>query len=183
MPIHGPRLSLDSRLTPSRAFLSFLPRRRSAATFQAVKIILITQGHPRPQPRPRVIRGRAISTLDPLASSWKARIRASSSAIPRDLGSLAPGPISCSMAFLMPTKDAARFGKPHTQVPDLDNLAKLVLDAMQDTGLIANDSHVALLSLSKSWAPADKAGVIVELENLETTPGSSPGPARPDWLK
>lgn len=156
------------------------PAQRS--TFQAVKLILITQGHPRPQPRPRVIRGRAISTLDPLASSWKARIRASSSAIPRELGHLAPGPISCSMAFLMPTKDTSRFGKPHTQVPDLDNLAKLVLDAMQDTGLIANDSHVALLSLSKSWAPADKAGVIVELENLEAQPGA-PGQARPDWLK
>jgi Holliday junction resolvase RusA-like endonuclease len=167
---------------PVQVLLSFLPCPAQRSTFQLVKIIMITQGHPRPQPRPRVIRGRAISTLDPLASSWKARIRASSSAIPRELGSLAPGPLSCSMAFLMPTKDAARFGKPHTQVPDLDNLAKLVLDAIQDTGLIANDSHVALLSVSKSWAPADKAGVIVELENLEAQPGPL-GSAKPDWLK
>lgn len=181
MPIHGPRYPWTPGLRrPGAPILLATPAQRS--TFLAVKLILITQGHPRPQPRPRVIKGRAISTLDPLARSWKARIRASSSAIPRELGRLAPGPISCSMAFLMPTKDTSRFGKPHTQVPDLDNLAKLVLDAMQDTGLIANDSHVALLSLSKSWAPADRAGVIVELENLEAQPGP-PGQARPDWLK
>ena len=167
---------------PVQVLYILLASAAQRSTFQAVKIILITQGHPRPQPRPRVIRGRAISTLDPLASFWKARIRAASSAIPREHGTLAPGPLSCSMAFLMPTKVESRFGKPHTQVPDLDNLAKLVLDAMQDTGLIANDSHVALLSLSKSWAPADKAGVIVELENLEAQPGP-PGTARPDWLK
>lgn len=167
---------------PVQVLYILLASQAQLSTFQAVKIILITQGHPRPQPRPRVIRGRAISTLDPLASSWKARIRASSSAIPRELGNLAPGPLSCSMAFLMPTQDAARFGKPHTQVPDLDNLAKLVLDAIQDTGLIANDSHVALLSVSKSWAPADKAGVIVELENLEAQPRPLGG-AKPDWLK
>jgi len=143
-----------------------------------MKVIAIIKGHPRPQPRPRFIKGRAVSCADPLAAAWKAKIKAAVSQIPLELPK---GPLSCSMWFRMPTKDAARFDKAHTQVPDLDNLAKLVLDAIQDTGLLVNDSQVAKLSLDKTWAPLDQSGVLVELESWKPQPGQVDLP-RPDWL-
>lgn len=86
------------------------------------------------------------------------------------------------MQFYMPTKDQARIGTAHTNVPDLDNLAKLALDALQDTGLLANDSQVAELTLAKAWSSQDQAGVTIE---LETWDGFKPPQdlLPPDWLK
>jgi Holliday junction resolvase RusA-like endonuclease len=143
-----------------------------------MKVIVIVKGHPRPQPRPRVVQGRAVSCADPLAAAWKAKIKSAVSQIPVELPK---GPISCTMWFRMPTKDAARFNKAHTQVPDLDNLAKLVLDAIQDTGLLINDSQVARLNLEKTWSSLDASGVLVELETWEPQDQPQEMP-RPDWI-
>lgn len=144
-----------------------------------MKVILIVKGHPRPQPRPRFIKGRVVSCADPLAAAWKARIKAAASQVNLELPK---GPLSCSIWFRMPTKDQARAEKPHTQVPDLDNLAKLVLDAIQDTGLLVNDSQVARLNLDKTWAPLDHAGVMVELETWEPSDQRADMP-KPGWLE
>jgi len=144
-----------------------------------MKVIAIVKGHPRPQPRPVFTRGRVISTANPLAAAWKAKIKAAVSQLPVELPK---GPLSCSMWFRMPTKDKARLEKPHTQVPDLDNLAKLVLDAIQDTGLLINDSQVARLNLEKTWSSLDQAGVLVELETWEPQEKAL-GLPKPDWLE
>lgn len=143
-----------------------------------MKVIIVVKGHPRPQPRPRVIQGRAVSCADPLASAWKAKIKSGVSQIPVELPK---GPIACTMWFRMPTKDNARIDKPHTQVPDLDNLAKLVLDAIQDTGLLVNDSQVARLNLEKTWSSLDQAGVLVELASWEASESHTSMP-KPSWL-
>lgn len=144
-----------------------------------MKIIVIVKGHPRPQPRPRFVRGRVVSCADPLASAWKAKIKAAVSQVPLELPK---GPLSCSMWFRMPTQRKARFEKPHTQVPDIDNLAKLVLDAIQDTGLLVNDSLVARLSLEKTWSSQDQSGVLVELETWEPSDQHADMP-KPTWLE
>jgi len=144
-----------------------------------MKIIVVVKGHPRPQPRPRFIKGRAVSCADPLASAWKARIKDTASKVPFKLPK---GAIACSMQFLMPTKDQARIGTAHTNVPDLDNLAKLVLDAIQDTGLLANDSQVAELNLAKAWSSQGQAGVTIELESWNEVSDDETMPP-PDWIK
>jgi Holliday junction resolvase RusA-like endonuclease len=83
------------------------------------------------------------------------------------------------MMFRMPTKEASRYGYPHTQTPDSDNLAKLVLDAMQSSGFLPNDSAVSQLEIFKTWAPLERAGVSVIITEDETKPSHAP---TPEWL-
>jgi Holliday junction resolvase RusA-like endonuclease len=147
-----------------------------------MKLILIIQGHPRPQPRPRFVNGRVISTADPLAQIWKAKVKAAAQG-----RKLSPDhekqPLAVTMSFQLPTPILARHGKAHTQVPDLDNLAKLILDALQDTGTIANDSQVSTLVLSKGWTDPGQAGVVVELEPDLDAPGNPSGLDKPGWIE
>lgn len=42
----------------------------------------------------------------------------------------------------------------HTQKPDVDNLAKAVIDAMVDSGRVDDDSYLTSLTVSKEWADA-----------------------------
>ena len=147
-----------------------------------MKLILIIEGHPRPQPRPRFVRGRVISTADPLAQIWKAKVKAAAQG--RTLAAdQEKRPLAVTMSFQLPTPIQARHGKAHTQVPDLDNLAKLILDALQDTGTIANDSQVSTLVLSKGWTAPGQAGVVIELEPDLDAPGNHPGADKPGWIR
>jgi len=50
--------------------------------------------------------------------------------------------------------------KPHTQVPDIDNLIKSFLDA-----LLTSDAHISKLCASKIWAPT--YGGMIEIEQKE----------------
>ena len=61
----------------------------------------------------------------------------------------------------------------HTVKPDADNLAKLVLDAMQSVGVITDDKIVCELQVVKLWAGYDWGGrasgeafVQVSIDNL-----------------
>lgn len=51
-------------------------------------------------------------------------------------------------------KDALR-GQPHQQKPDIDNLAKALLDA-----LYGDDSHIHTLSLHKRWG--DEGSILIK---------------------
>lgn len=150
-------------------------------------ILLTVQGHPRPQPRPRVFRGRAVSTADPKAKAWSDSILRAAHAAKamQDLS----GPLAVTLAFRLPTADRKRWGAPHLSVPDTDNLAKLALDAMQRAGLIANDSAVWSLVVVKTWSAPDDAGMTAA---LSVTAGEAsavpdavkppPPPEHPRWI-
>jgi Holliday junction resolvase RusA-like endonuclease len=142
------------------------------------QILMTVHGHPRPQPRPRFINGRVVSTADQNAKLWRAAVMTAAGRLHGMAQIPVKVPTKFSMAFVFPTDKAARHGKPHAQVPDLDNLAKLILDAMQDAGVLENDSLVSSLELSKSWGP--KGGVMVLIE------GDIDSPADlldgPEWL-
>ena len=134
------------------------------------------QGTPKPQPRPRFFSGRAVSTPDALTRAWKDKVAQGC----LELDKLPKGGAwRVEMMFRMPTKDATRHGYPHTQTPDSDNLAKLVLDAMQDAGLLPNDSAVSQLEIFKTWSPLERAGVSVIISKDETKPSYAP---TPNWL-
>lgn len=142
-------------------------------------ITFTATGIPRPQPRPRVFRGRAVSTADPKARDWSDAIVRAASPLGRvPLGDV---PLAVVILFRFPTKDAKRHGLPHTFVPDADNLAKLALDALQRSGTLANDSAVSLLSVRKVWAAGDQAGATFLLSEDQTRVplGGEPTPA---WL-
>jgi Holliday junction resolvase RusA-like endonuclease len=56
-------------------------------------------------------------------------------------------PVSWSKA-----KRAKHFGKPHTQKPDADNVAKAVMDGLTAAGVWPDDAVVWSLTISKVWA-------------------------------
>ena len=56
-------------------------------------------------------------------------------------------PVSWSKA-----KKAKHFGKPHTQKPDADNVAKAVMDGLTAAGVWPDDAVVWSLEIRKVWA-------------------------------
>jgi Holliday junction resolvase RusA-like endonuclease len=56
--------------------------------------------------------------------------------------------------------------KPHTVKPDIDNLVKLVLDAMTKAGFWKDDSQVVILKAEKRWAGNEECGISVEVKRV-----------------
>lgn len=122
---------------------------------------LWVSGTPRPQARPRFVNGRVISTVDAGTKAWQQAIR---SAAYLTRGDPIHGPVSLALVFRMPIKDAKRWGMPHTGRPDVDNLAKLVMDQLTAAGVWADDAKVARLDCSKLYA--EKGGVGIEIRSI-----------------
>jgi Holliday junction resolvase RusA-like endonuclease len=115
-------------------------------------------GIPRPQPRPRMIpagRGklRIVGTADKKATLWR-------DAVQKALGEAAeragwkPDAWGYDLAVVFRLEGQA------TGKPDLDNLVKLVMDAMQAAGVFgkSNDPDALVLSLKASKIKAPSAG-------------------------
>jgi crossover junction endodeoxyribonuclease RusA len=111
------------------------------------------------------VRGKhAVLTSDNKGlKGWEAVVRAQAQA---HVGQLEPGPLSVSLAFALPrTKSLPkRSERPHQTKPDLDKLARAVLDAL--TGVAFNDdAQVTALGCSKRYALAgEQPGVLVSLQ-------------------
>ena len=122
-------------------------------------------GTPRPQPRPRFVRAgsriRVVSTVAPQIQLWRTLVLRAVRQAVQGSEPLA-GPLSVELLFRFepPKSDPGRSG-PHTQKPDADNLAKLVLDVMQAGRAFADDAKVAQLTVLKVWGPAAGVGVTV----------------------
>jgi Holliday junction resolvase RusA-like endonuclease len=50
----------------------------------------------------------------------------------------------------------------HTQAPDADKLARLVLDALTVSGVIVDDKYVSILRVNKRWAHIDSTKVVMQ---------------------
>lgn len=108
-------------------------------------------GTPRPQPRPRFVGGRVVSTSGIHATLWKERIvasltiaRAKEIRIERAVG------LWCTAMF--PTPKVERWGTWHTFRPDRDNCEKLVMDALTAAGTIKDDCLICDGAFRKVWA-------------------------------
>lgn len=125
-------------------------------------------GTPRPQPRPRFVRAgsriRAVSTVAPQVQLWRTLVLR---AVRQAVASSEPlrGALEVELVFTFaPPRTAegrSRIGQPHTQRPDADNLAKLVLDVMQAGRAFADDAKVARLTVVKAWGEDQGAAVTV----------------------
>lgn len=145
----------------------------------------IVVGHPRSQPRPRVV-GRAVLADSPVSAAWKAQIVAA--IIDAGWTSPAPdAPLELAVEIALPTAQRAREGRPAIGRPDLDNLAKAVADALMEPtgrdfaeacerlgtagrgyrGVIADDAQVVSLRASKRWSPRP-GGVRIVLRDAES---------------
>ena len=54
--------------------------------------------------------------------------------------------------------------RDHVKRPDVDNLAKAVLDALVDQGVIKDDSIVTHLEVAKEYANETEAGCLIKLK-------------------
>jgi Holliday junction resolvase RusA-like endonuclease len=119
---------------------------------------LYVAGTPRPQPRARFVNGRVVSTVSKAAKAlktrimWEARIAA--------VGTI---DTACGMrlTFHFPTTKRERWGQPHTCRPDVDNLTKLVMDALVKVGVLKDDSLVSDGLSVKRWAETGGVEILV----------------------
>jgi len=136
---------------------------------QAGKFAFFAPGIPKGQPRPRAFsRGGKARVYDPgTAEGWKAQVALAAREAGLD-GAMLDGPVSVRVDFFMPRPKRLKEGAPldHTGKPDLDNLAKAVLDCLTQIGAWGDDAQVTELAMTKRYAAAGArsgAGVVVRL--------------------
>ena len=61
------------------------------------------------------------------------------------------GPVRMKINWEFPTKDKKKIYTPKVTRPDLDNMAKLLIDCIVRTGILQDDSIIFELMLEKSW--------------------------------
>ena len=88
------------------------------------------------------------------------------------------GPIGIRIRFVMPwrksepKRNRAHGWRWHTTRPDVDNMAKALIDVMGQCGFWGDDSQLASICLEKHWG--DKIGVEVVCQNLaEASPAGA----------
>jgi hypothetical protein len=171
------------------------------------EIIIQALGTPRPQPRPRFAGGhkneagetvdqRVISTVDPKAKRWASEVERQGRNAVANLGGEkvireilgagprgARAPLEFIALFCIPTKEKNRWGLDHDQVPDTDNLAKLAMDALMRSGVMAgDDGRVSRLVVEKIWCPPSEAGATFRIKQRAKRAKVSFGSSKPDWI-
>lgn len=114
---------------------------------------------PVPCSRPRFDSVRRRTYTD-TRSEQAARTQASLLASQGPRGTLT-GPVFVTLHYTMPTKQKGRHGRPHTIRPDVDNLAKLTMDAISRLGWWVDDCQVCSLVAVKKWGESGGVRVIV----------------------
>lgn len=144
-------------------------------------VLLNVEGNPRPQPRPRFVRGRVVSTADANAKRWKDLIQSTAKLAVEAHGQIQGAAIAAVLRFDLATPKADRHGLPHTFRPDADNLAKLALDAVMSAGLLKDDATVSTLVVTKTWA--EKGGLVMTLHDDDRSLSPPPVARFPDWIQ
>lgn len=95
------------------------------------------------------------------------------------------GAVSVETTVFLPTKDAKRWGKPHTLKPDRDNLDKAILDAVSAAGAWPDDCIVWSGGLRKVWCKPGQEGAVLLIQETPKVEAVSPpweaGQA-PEWV-
>ena len=143
-----------------------------------MRISVKAVGTPKPQPRPRAfVRGGRASVYNPeSAKEWKKAVRFS-------VHGILPGPIikpvNVALFFYIPRpKSHYRNGKfshvlkdsspkRHVKTPDVDNLAKAVLDALTDSKIWIDDAQVVSLIIYKEWADLIEPGCQIKIQTVD----------------
>jgi Holliday junction resolvase RusA-like endonuclease len=142
-------------------------------------MIVQANGQPKPQPRPRFYRGKAVSCADKTTRAWIGQVELATRRALQANKELF-GPLFISLEFRFGTAQKDRHGQAHQATPDADNLAKLALDCFQRAGAFKNDSAVWKLSVMKTWSSVDQAGMTAKLS--QEAPGAPGGLDWPQWL-
>jgi len=141
-----------------------------------MRIELNVHGTPKPQPRQRHAARKGkngkvfvqnYTPKDAPVQDWKSAIR--QRAIFDEVAfKRISGPISLSVMFFMPIPKSLQKKvselDPHIKVPDTDNLAKAVMDALTDCGVWEDDKQVYRSSFSKVYSSDPGAKIIIECQ-------------------
>lgn len=124
---------------------------------------LLVEGNPKPQGSKRgfVISGKAI-LVDASEGNkdWRKTVTAAIKADRRF--DPITGPVNVDLAFWLPRAKSNKTKFP-AQKPDIDKLARSVLDAITDSGLIEDDAKVISLWCMKKWADDGVPGVLIQV--------------------
>lgn len=135
-------------------------------------------GEPKAQPRPKgVLRGGFVHFYTPpVADKWKGLIKEAIKASLTKFNPLAPFRVTMVFFFKRPSTHYGsknkvpylRTGAPisHTTKPDLDNLAKAVMDALSDVKLWNDDRQVIELEVSKRYGEGWTEGLQLSITEL-----------------
>lgn len=150
-------------------------------------VVFEVRGVPRPQPRPRFVGpGRVVSTAGKAVKAWKAAVVREAKAVRAERGPLPKASalaVSLVFTFVGPR---GGHGRAHLQRPDVDNLAKLVMDAVIEAGLIHDDALIFALAARKVWGAT--GGVVVRLDAVGAksegfVSGGTSALVAPGWLR
>ena len=147
----------------------------STLTFQVT-------GEPKGQPRPRAF-ARKMGAVhvarfydSDVADVWKRAVQiALLEMATQTRWELTLGPVAVELRFAMPrpkSHSGAKGLKPsapvaHVGKPDVDNLAKLILDQLTRSGNVwRDDSQVVSLTVHKFWATGAEQGCSVSISTL-----------------
>lgn len=136
-------------------------------------ITFFVSGIPKAQPRPRMTRtGHTYNP--PIADAWKCEVRNTAKKTVGDQWVPCVGKVVVTLKIEMPRPKAHRKSDgtlrgdaplEHTQKPDVDNLAKAILDALSPSeskkwkGLWLDDAQIVTLLVSKRWEVERGPGV------------------------
>jgi Holliday junction resolvase RusA-like endonuclease len=174
--------------------------REARAPIQPLRLVVM--GVPRPQPRPRFAKGRVVSTVDPKIRGWQRAVehaaKMAKQALHTGTGQMAASvadalgryrPLKLSVTFFFGTRHQERWGLPHTHKPDVDNLAKLIMDVLVKAQLITGDDcRISLACLRKVWCDLSGSGAVIMIEEDREAQTHSKGvrhiadAERPAWL-
>ena len=147
----------------------------STLTFQVT-------GEPKGQPRPRAF-ARKMGAVhvarfydSDVADEWKRAVQiALLEMATQTRWELTLGPVAVELRFAMP-RPKSHFGAKglkasapvaHVGTPDVDNLAKLILDQLTRSGNVwRDDSQVVSLTVHKFWATGAEQGCSVSISTL-----------------
>jgi len=119
------------------------------------------EGVPAPKGSKKLIHGRLIEA-SPRLTEWNKALDAALTEQYSQHFAMEVRPVHVELTFRMPQPKAHRGQVWHVKRPDIDKLARAVLDSMTRTGVLLDDSIVASLTVRKMYASDLPTGVDVE---------------------
>ena len=137
---------------------------KTTITASDLRVFLHVFGEPTAQPRPRVTRKGNVYYANDKIYEWKKLIRQRFNQEYPGASIVGPTtlPLSVELNFWMkiPKTRKVEAGRPHIVRPDVDNLTKGVLDALEGMAF-QDDKQIADLTVTKTYSDTPGVEIIV----------------------
>jgi crossover junction endodeoxyribonuclease RusA len=116
-------------------------------------VIIVVRGTPAPQGSKRHVGGGRMIEQSRAVGPWREAVRAcTQSQMEADSQETLTGPVRVQIIFWLPRPKSAKPGSRPAKRPDLDKLARSVLDGLTMGGAWLDDSQVVKLTAMKVYA-------------------------------